>query len=401
MQPLSWERRPDGLRAPALVCAFKGWNDAGRRRLGGAVASSARRSAPTRFATIDPEEFFDFQATRPTVQLVDGQTRAIDWPEVEIYAARDPARAARPGPALRPRALAALAHVLRDGRRPRRGARRADGRDARRAARRRPAHAPGGDHRRSPPTTALVERLGLEPPELRGPDRDRRRPPRRLRGGRHARPPRCGPRVPHYVAVAPNPKAALALVRKLEALVGVTVDATRARGRRRRLRAPGLAAPSRCDPDVQAFVERLERAADEEDERASPTTLPSGDVLAREFQRFLRQRGSAAGRRPDRQLALGRRAGDPVVAHRAGRAATASARSPGRGSRRRPRATVSRDPVAVVLGARRPAPSRRRARSSRPAARPRAATPRARRPRRARAGRPRAAAPAVFGRPVL
>ena len=45
------------------------------------------------------------------------------------------------------------------------------------------------------------------------------------------------------------------------------------------------------DPDVQAFVERLERAADEESGRPDPGTLPSGDVLAREFQRFLRQRG--------------------------------------------------------------------------------------------------------------
>ena len=46
------------------------------------------------------------------------------------------------------------------------------------------------------------------------------------------------------------------------------------------------------DPDVQAFVERLERAADEEDSAPDPTDLPSGDLLAREFQRFLRQRGA-------------------------------------------------------------------------------------------------------------
>ena len=44
------------------------------------------------------------------------------------------------------------------------------------------------------------------------------------------------------------------------------------------------------DPDVQSFVERLERAADSEDAQ-DPSDLPSGDVLAREFQRFLRQRG--------------------------------------------------------------------------------------------------------------
>jgi hypothetical protein len=43
---------------------------------------------------------------------------------------------------------------------------------------------------------------------------------------------------------------------------------------------------------VQAFVEKLERTADEEEERPDPSQLPSGDVLAREFQRFLRQRGN-------------------------------------------------------------------------------------------------------------
>jgi hypothetical protein len=45
------------------------------------------------------------------------------------------------------------------------------------------------------------------------------------------------------------------------------------------------------DPDVQAFVERLEQAAEEEEPSMDPTELPSGDVIAREFQRFLRQRG--------------------------------------------------------------------------------------------------------------
>ena len=90
-------------------------------------------------------------------------------------------------------------------------------------------------------------------------------------------------------SVAPNPKGALALLRRLESLVGVTVDAgdleTAAADYDRQVtRAVEL------DPEVQAFVERLERAADEEE--AGEGDLPSGDVLAREFQRFLRQRGS-------------------------------------------------------------------------------------------------------------
>src|ERR1700691_2864650 len=89
MQPLQWDYRPDGLRAPALVCAFKGWNDAAD------AASSAatfvgRALGAQRFATIDPEEFYDFQATRPRIKLVDGHAREIVWPEVELFAARVP-----------------------------------------------------------------------------------------------------------------------------------------------------------------------------------------------------------------------------------------------------------------------------------------------------------------------
>ena len=99
--------------------------------------------------------------------------------------------------------------------------------------------------------------------------------------------------VPHYVAAAPNPKAALALVRKFESLVGVTVDASELESAAADYeRQVSLAVQS--DPDVQAFVERLERAADEESGRPDPGSIPSGDVLAREFQRFLRQRGPEA-----------------------------------------------------------------------------------------------------------
>jgi hypothetical protein len=68
MQPLIWDRRPDGLRAPAMVCAFEGWNDAGD------AASSAtsfliKSLAARRFAQIDGEEFYDFQSNRPRIQL--------------------------------------------------------------------------------------------------------------------------------------------------------------------------------------------------------------------------------------------------------------------------------------------------------------------------------------------
>ena len=89
MQPIRWDRRPDGLRAPALVCAFRGWNDAGDSA-SSALSCVGEQLGAQRFAVIDPEEFYDFQATRPTIRLTDGMTREIIWPEIEIHEARAP-----------------------------------------------------------------------------------------------------------------------------------------------------------------------------------------------------------------------------------------------------------------------------------------------------------------------
>jgi hypothetical protein len=98
--------------------------------------------------------------------------------------------------------------------------------------------------------------------------------------------------VPHYIAATPNPKAALALVRKLEGLVGVAVDGSELETASADYeRQVNVAVQS--DPDVQAFVERLEQASFE-DPRDEPTSLPSGETIARDLQRFLRQRGDDA-----------------------------------------------------------------------------------------------------------
>jgi predicted ATP-grasp superfamily ATP-dependent carboligase len=288
MQPLIWEHRPDGLRAPALICAFTGWNDAGDAASAGLQYLGASLQA-TRFARIDPEDFYDFQATRPKIRLVDGRTRSIEWPEVEVYAAHVP-RAPRDlvliqgaEPSMRWRSFCRLIVDL--------------------------AEALGTQlvvtlgvlladvpHSRPVPITgfssdeALTQRLG-------GLQRSAYEGPTGIVGVLHSACQEAGlpsaslwASVPHYVAAAPNPKAALALVRKLESLVGVSVDAEELeRSAADYERQVSLAVQS--DPDVQAFVERLERAAAEEEEEIGPQDLPSGDVIAREFQRFLRQRG--------------------------------------------------------------------------------------------------------------
>jgi hypothetical protein len=80
------------------------------------------------------------------------------------------------------------------------------------------------------------------------------------------------------------------LVRKLEGLVGVAVNAADLESAAGDYdRQVNLAVQS--DPDVQAFVERLEQAAGEEPEE-EPGPLPSGETIARDLQRFLRQRGA-------------------------------------------------------------------------------------------------------------
>ena len=76
-------RRPT-LDRPVLIAAFRGWNDGGQAA-SLAAGYLAKVWGAERFADIDPEEFFDFQATRPHVSLVEGSTRRIDWPENALY----------------------------------------------------------------------------------------------------------------------------------------------------------------------------------------------------------------------------------------------------------------------------------------------------------------------------
>ena len=288
MQPLIWESRPDGLRAPALVAAFSGWNDAGDAA-SAALTFIGESLGAERFARIDPEEFYDFQSTRPHIGFNEDRTREITWPGVEIFAARVP-RAPRdlilvqgPEPSMRwqtfCRHIVDLAEVLGTQLVVTMGALLAD-----------------------VPHTQPVAITGLASDEAL---LDKLRPltettyegPTGIVGVLHTACTEAGlpsaslwASVPHYVAAAPNPKAALALVRKVEALVAVNVDATDLENATSEYeRQVGLAVQS--DPDVQAFVERLEQAAAQDSGPLGPGDLPSGDALASEFQRYLRQQG--------------------------------------------------------------------------------------------------------------
>jgi predicted ATP-grasp superfamily ATP-dependent carboligase len=289
MQPLIWDRRPDGLRAPAMVCAFRGWNDAGDAA-SSAVSFLASALDARRFARIDSEEFYDFQSNRPCVQFDERNMREIVWPTVEVFEAPAP-RAPRDlvlvqgvEPSMRWRAFSAhivdLAEALGVQVVVTLGALLGD------VPHTRPVMMTGFA---SDP--ALMERLGMQGSTYEGPTG--------IVGVLHSACSDAGlpsaslwAAVPHYVAAAANPKAALALVRRLEGLIGVSVDVSQLESAAADYeRQVGLAVQS--DPDIQAFVERLEQAAESERDSAAED-VPSGDILAREFQRFLRQRGPEA-----------------------------------------------------------------------------------------------------------
>ncbi|HEX3509761.1 MAG TPA: PAC2 family protein [Solirubrobacteraceae bacterium] len=289
MQPLIWDRRPDDLRAPAMVCAFKGWNDAGDAA-SSAVSFLAGALSARRFASLDSEEFFDYQSNRPCIRLGEHDEREIAWPSVEIFEAPAP-RAPRDlvlvqgsEPSMRWRTFAAgivdLAEALGVQLVVTLGALLGD------VPHTRPVAMTG--HASDP---RLVERLGITPSSYEGPTG--------IVGVLHAACANAGlpsaslcAAVPHYVAAATNPKAALALLRRVEGVIGVSVDASElesAAGDYERQ----VALAVQSDPEIQAFVERLEQASDS-DAGDDAVEVPSGEAIAREFQRFLRQRGRGA-----------------------------------------------------------------------------------------------------------
>jgi proteasome assembly chaperone (PAC2) family protein len=281
-----WTHRP-ALRRPILVAAFGGWNDAGDAA-SAAVEFIRSRFEPAEVARIELEDYLDFTETRPTARLVDSHTREIDWPATTIAAAEVPGAdndlivVQGPEPALRWRryceTVITIAQELDVRRVVTLGSLLAD------VPHTRPVHVTGIGS-----DTRLLDRLGFSPTSYEGPTG--------ITGVLNYEAGKAGlpslslwASVPHYVAAAPNPKVALALVRAFEGAAGLAVDAsdleTAAEDYERQVNAAVAS-----DPEVKAFVERLESAMDEvaEDDGIEPN-IPTADMIASDFQRFLRQR---------------------------------------------------------------------------------------------------------------
>jgi proteasome assembly chaperone (PAC2) family protein len=271
-----------------MVCAFKGWNDAGEAA-SAAVAFIRESFEAKDVASIDPEEFFDFTAVRPTVRLTEGLTREIDWPTATVSAAPVPGAEGdlvmfqATEPSLRWRRytdnLVATARELDVRMVITLGALLAD------VPHSRPVAITG-----LASDQALVEKLRFQRTTYEGPTG--------IVGVLHQACAKAGlecaslwASVPHYVAAAPNPKVALALVRAFEGIAGVVVDAGELESAAEDYERQVSAAVA-SDPEVKAFVERLESAMDEvQDDGPDEQSLPSADTIASDFQRFLRQRG--------------------------------------------------------------------------------------------------------------
>ena len=265
-----------------LVAAFRGWNDGAQ---GASLAASflAQAWQARRFADIDPEEFFDFQATRPHVALEEGLTRRIDWPETAFYHAsipgleRDAVLALGIEPNLRWRTFSEevveLAQDLEVELVVTLGALLAD------VPHTRPAPVTG-----SASDPKLVEELGLASSRYEGPtgivgvvhDACRRAelPSASLWAA-----------VPHYASLAASPKAALALCLRLADLLGTEFDLAdleRASAAYETQVSEAVASDEETEAYVQQLEERRDALGDELD-------VPSGETLAAELTRFLRE----------------------------------------------------------------------------------------------------------------
>jgi predicted ATP-grasp superfamily ATP-dependent carboligase len=271
------------LRRPMLITAFRGWNDGGQgASLAGGYLAKTWNAA--RFAEIEPEGFFDFQATRPHVSFVEGTTRRIDWPDNAFYHAsipgleRDAVLLLGIEPNLRwqtfTNLVTGLATDLGVELVVTLGSLLAD------VPHTRPSPVTGGA---SDPE--LIEQLGLQ--------RSRYEGPTGIVGVLHDGCARAGlhsvslwAAVPHYVSLAPSPRAALALCQRLSDIVGAEIDTEELNEAAERY-SEQVSEAVASDEETAAYVAELEQRAELIDEEQD---LPSGESLAAELTRFLRER---------------------------------------------------------------------------------------------------------------
>lgn len=271
------------------MVAFEGWNDAGEAA-SGVVTTLKDELDVYPIAEVDPEDYFDYQFNRPTVAADDDGVRQLIWPAVTIY-----------GPSTPNTADGATVYLL-TGTEPSRGwktftseileviedseitsivflgAMLAD-----------VPHTRPISVFTSSEDAAVRELLGIERSSYEGPvgilsvlsD-----------AAQKAGIPTVAiwASVPHYVHNAPSPKATLAMIEKLEELIGVVIPRGELATESEAWES-GIDALASDDEEMAAYIEQLEQARDTVD---SPEA--SGDAIAEEFERYLQRRDGKDGR---------------------------------------------------------------------------------------------------------
>jgi proteasome assembly chaperone (PAC2) family protein len=286
---LSIHGLPEGLRRPILILAFAGWNDAAE-----AATTAARYLAQAwsarRIARIDPEEFYHFGLSRPHVRFKAGSAteREIIWPATEFSLAqsdrlqRDVIVGVGIEPHLRWKTYCAAVIEL---------ARRAQvsmvltlGALLAEVPHTRPIQLTG-----IAPDPELATLLGTRPTRYEGPTgivgvlttacREAGLPTASLWAN-----------VPHYISGVENPKATLALVRRVLLLLSAELDLSDLHESVKQF-DQNLAEIVSQNPQIAAYIKKLEAKEVEEEEppAVEPGELPPASELVAEFERFLRQ----------------------------------------------------------------------------------------------------------------
>jgi predicted ATP-grasp superfamily ATP-dependent carboligase len=278
------------LTSPVIIAAFEGWNDAGEAA-SGVINHLSLAWQATEVGAIDPEDYYDFQVTRPVTEVAEGRTERLVWPTTRLLAAKQEAtdrdllllRGIEPNmrwrgfcselvtafSTLEIQLVVLLGALLADS-----------------------------PHTRPVPVATAASDPALAA-DLRADAVDYKGPTGIVGVLQHA----CADAgipavslwasVPHYVAQPPSPKATLALIRAVEDVLDVSLPLAdlpqEARAWER-----GVDELAEQDTEVADYVRTLEEAKD-------ATDLPeaSGDAIAREFERYLRRRrdpGDRGGR---------------------------------------------------------------------------------------------------------
>src|SRR5438094_10096820 len=267
--------------------AFSGWNDAAE-----SATTAARYLAqlwPSRpYASIDPESFYHFGLSRPYVRFKPGSQheREVIWPATEFSLARPPALNCDliVGVAIEPHLKwrTYCAAVLELARRSRASRVLTLGALLAEVAHSQRVRLVGGAQ-----DPALASRLGIRPSRYEGPTgivgvlntrcRDEGIPTASLWAN-----------VPHYVSGIENPKAALALVRRVLVLLNTEADLSELSEAARQFEQNlnGIVAQN---AKIAEYVAKLERKKPDEDEEGPRDELPASGDLVAEIEQFLRQ----------------------------------------------------------------------------------------------------------------